>query len=244
MVIMSAPKLTIQSIIDLYKKSKQKVLKFSDLRINYKTLLRVKILTPGLYLEEICCDTPILGASGVAISVELIFTYLNRGLMLELIDDCYLEDMYLLIMLTFEYNKDKNPAYVEGRLQKPLSWIIDKINNEELRNIMTNDNPLLLSQEDPVVKKAIEGIEAAKELDDKLGILNDPRLTPRLKEKVKKKQLKHFIGKTIEEKVDEKTGRVKIVKKRRIGPGLSQALFNEVEEGDPFTIQEGDKSNF
>ena len=241
---MSAPKLTIQSIIDLYKKSKQKVLRFQDLRINYKTLLRVKILTPGLYLEEICCDTPILGSSGVAISVELIFTYLNRGIMIELIDDCYLEDMYLLIMLTFEYNKDKNPAYIEGRLQKPLQWIINKINNVELRNLMTTDNPLLLTQEDPVVKKAIEGIEAAKELDDKLGILNDPRLTPKLKERVRKKQLKHFIGKTVEERLDEKTGRVTIVKKRRTGPGFAPALLNEVEEGDPFTIQEGDKINF
>jgi len=236
--------LSLQSIIDLYKKSKEKVLKFEDLRINYKTLLRVKILTEGLYLEEICCDTPILGSSGVAISVELIFTYLNRGIMIELIDDCYLEDMYLLIMLTFEYNKDKNPAYVESRLKRPLEWIVNKINNEELRNLMTNNNPLLIAQEDPYVKSAIEGIEAAKDLDDKLGIFNDPRLTPRLKERVRKKQLKHFIGKTIEEKLDPKTGRISIVKKRRNGPGFSSALLNEVEESDPFTIQEGEKINF
>lgn len=237
-------KLGLQTIIDFYKKSKEKILKFEDLRINYKTYLRVKILTPGLYLEEICCDTPILGSSGVAISVELIFTYLNRGIMIELIDDCYLEDMYLLIMLTFEYNRDKNPTYVESKLKKPLEWIINKINNEELRNLMTNDNPLLLAQDDPYMTKVIEGIEAAKELDDKLGIFNDPRLTPRLKERVKKKQLKHFIGKTIEERVDEKTGRISIVKKRRSGPGFKSVLSNEIENSDPFTIQEGDKIDF
>lgn len=214
------------------KKEKNKELKYEDLRVNYKSIMRVKIYSAGYFLEEINAGTPIVNKDGIKISIELMFTYINRGLVIELLDTDYLEDIFLLIVFSIEYNKNKNPTLIESKLHAPLEWCLKQLNNKEYEELVKKNNPILALREDPEMSKRLESYEKVEKIkrDLKKRILNNgKKFTTEDKENVLKNIKKKFVGSLLEEKIDKHRGVVRYIPKKNKNTGIENYLNNDEE---------------
>lgn len=214
------------------KKEPNKELKYEDLRVNYKSIMRVKIYSAGYFLEEINAGTPIVNKDGIKISIELMFTYINRGLIIELLDTDYLEDIFLLIVFSIEYNKNKNPILIESKLQAPLEWCLKQLNNKEYEELVRKNSSILALKEDPEMSKRLESFEKVEKIkrDIKKRILNNgKKFTTEDKENVVKNIKKKFVGSLLEEKMDKHRGVVRYIPKKNKNTGIENYLNNDEE---------------
>ena len=214
------------------KKEPNKELKYEDLRVNYKSIMRVKIYSAGYFLEEINAGTPIVNKDGIKISIELMFTYINRGLVIELLDTDYLEDIFLLIVFSIEYNKNKNPILIESKLQAPLEWCLKQLNNKEYEELVRKNSSILALKEDPETLKRLESYDKVEKIkrDIKKRFLNNgKKFTTEDKENVVKNIKKKFVGSLLEEKMDKHRGVVRYIPKKNKNTGIENYLNNDEE---------------
>lgn len=211
---MAVKKLTFKDFFTIFTtKVNNKKISFDDLRVNYKTLVRVKIHSMGIFLEEINAGTPIKNKDGIAISIELMLTYVNRGLCVELIDDCYMEDIYLLLLLTAELNKD-NPSLIESQLKRPIEWCTNYIKNKDYLEFAKMNHPETFIHGNPITKKRIEYLDKVDELKMKVREKFQGKATfdDNFNKKLKDKILSVFEGVLVEKRINPKTGKVEYVK--------------------------------
>lgn len=238
-------KITLKDILALLEKRRQESFNLEEiikqLEVGYDSYVRVKIFTPGLFLEEIRTDTPIVGKSGITIKVDLFLTYLNRNLNMELIDDYLIEDLYLLLLLTISNPNHPNPSLVEARLRKPLKWLKERIDNKEMIERIEACDPMLLTEEDPEYTKAVAGIREEMAIEREMGFEHDPRITDDVRRAMENQQIKSLLGITIEEYYDPKTNKMRIRKKKHNVP--LERHEDQANGNDPLIIPDDGSFN-
>ena len=232
------PKYTFKDIINIVKSWKKKdnvELTLKDLNLKFDSYVRVRIYTEGFFFFLFQTPTPILG-KGILIKVELFFTYLNRGFKMDIVnpEDNVIEDLYLLIRFTIE--KSKNKIKAESLLAKPLEWCLSKIKDKETEEALKMNHPSIFLKEDIETQRRKEALDKIEELR-KYFKIEDPRITKEVRKKVDLNRKKAFVGLTVDEKYDKKTGKSIFAKKKIKSKGFASVL-NDNNEIEDFTETE------